>query len=811
MDKASKTVLTSEMEDEERKYSVKIDYSSTERRYFGLSKRRLALVVGAVLLILLIVILLVVLLVKTHSKKSEGGKSSAASECKSLPDPIILISLDGFRPDYLNRNLTPNINYLASNGVKAKFLLPQFPTKTFPNHYSMATGLFPAHTGIVANRFRDNTLNDSFRVGGPTFLDPKWWKGEPLWVTAIKQGLVSASYFWVGSEVPIEGILPNPMYAYNQTHPFKARVDKVLNWLDFPPQCGPVDPEKDGGKWRPSFITLYFHEPDYTAHRTGPDSVRTNAQIQIVDNMIGRLWNGLKNRSMEDKINIILVGDHGMAPKSCNRTVYTDTYNVTLDDVYSPQWYGGPFVTMDPKPGVSAEEIVSRLKCKSSHFRVFLKENLPKRLHYSENRRIGRIIAIPEDGWLLGFNSTSGIRYCNGGDHGYDNLDFNMRTLFVAHGPAFKKGAEVEHFQNTELYNMMAGILGLKPAPNDGAPGSLLHLLDPTNVDVTVPESKSDGKLMRTDICRYPTVDSQNCKNCICSHCQVNKSDVDRYDKMLDMSDEQISRLQETHLPWGVPEGGAGKGGCILTQQDFVTGYSTSLRLPLWVAYRLDGKKSSQSAKRRNCFRRDIRLTDSQASLCSHYSWSFFTRGHMAPNADFDIYDENDETVMNSFLLSNIAPQYMGFNAGIWLEAEKMVRDLSVTYSHVYVISGSIFDENADGHRDDDESITRWLKNDSNSVAIPTHYYKIIVRCDTSKKPYYKVPGCEGRLDVISFILPHLRKRPCSLFQSSSKYFLENTARVRDIELLTGIKFFSGLPPAEQARIKTISPVELWA
>ncbi|KAJ7386453.1 hypothetical protein OS493_008582 [Desmophyllum pertusum] len=674
----------------------------------------------------------------------------------------------------------------------------------------MATGLWPSHSGIVANSFKDNVLDDSFRIGGPTSLDPKWWKGEPLWVTAIKQGLVSATYFWPGSEVPIEGILPNYTYTYNRSHPFEARVDKVLSWLDLPPQSSPVDPDTDGGKRRPSFITLYFNEPDYASHRYGPYSEKTNEKIQIVDNMIGRLWKGLKDRSIEDKINIILVGDHGMAPKSCKRVVYTDTYGVTLNDVQSPQGYGGSFLAMDPRPGVSAEDIVSRLKCESPHFRVFLKENLPKRLHYSENRRIGQIIAIPQDGWLLGTNSTIGMRYCDGGTHGYDNLDVNMRTLFVAHGSSFKKGEVVEHFQNTEIYGMMAGILGLKPAPNDGTPGSLQHLLDPTSaVCITVPESESDGKLMRTDICRYPT-GMVNCAQCICPYCQVNKTDVDRYNKMLDMTDEQISRLQETHLPWGVPEGGAGQGGCILTQQDFVTGYSTSLHLPLWVAYRLDGEKSSQSDKRRNCFRRDVRLNDSHSSLCTHYSGSGFDRGHMAPKADFDTYDQNDETVMNSFLLSNVAPQYHGFNAGIWLKAENMVRNLSVTYSHVYVISGSIFDENADGHRDGDANITRWLKNDTSSVAIPTHFYKIIVRCDTNKKPYCKVPGCEGRLDVISFILPHLSKSPCSKVQSTSNYLLENTARVRDIELLTGIKFFSGLPPAEQARLKTIPPVELW-
>lgn len=524
--------------------------------------------------------------------------------------------------------------------------------------------------------------------------------------------------------------------------------------------------------------------------------------------MIGRLWNGLKQRCLDNKTNLILLSDHGMSPISCNRVVYTDKYNVTLNDIQSPQRYGGSFMSIDPKPGTSAEDIFHRLHCKNRHLRVFLKKDMPKRLHYSSNRRIGQIIAIAEDTWLIGTNSTAGARSCNGGTHGYDNLDVNMRTLFVAHGPSFKKGEIVDSFQSNELYNMMAGILGLKPAPNDGTPGSLSHLLNPVEATFEL-KSEGDGKLLRTDTCRYPKETSE-CSECICPYCKVNKTDVDRYDKMLNMSDDQIYNLTMIHLPWGVPQGGAGDGGCLLTQHDFITGYSTSLHLPLWVAYKLHGEKASQSAQRRNCFRRDIRLTDTQASHCRDYYRSGFDRGHLAPNGDFDTFDVNDETVMNSFLLSNMAPQHHGFNAGIWLYAEKIVRDLSVNFSHVYVISGSIFDENADGRRDDDRSITRWLKNDTSSVAIPTHYYKIIVRCDNDQKPFHKVPGCEGRLDVISFILPHLVKQPCSKYQSSAQYLLENTARVRDIELLTGISFFSGLPPAEQARLKTISPSRLW-
>ncbi|XP_028512948.1 ectonucleotide pyrophosphatase/phosphodiesterase family member 3 isoform X1 [Exaiptasia diaphana] len=716
--------------------------------------------------------------------------------------------MDGFKDTYIDKGFAPNIQKLAKEGVRARFLISQFPTKTFPNHYSIVTGLYPVHHGIVSNSFYDPKLKEAFGIGKPTSFDPKWWKGEPLWQAAMKNDLVTASYFFVGSEIPIEGMLPNFTFIYNQSHPFETRVDTVLSWLDLPRQGSQVDPEHDDGRRRPDFITLYFHQPDKAGHINGPESEQVKNSTRLVDRMIGRLYEGLRKRSLMDKVNVIMLSDHGMAATDCKRkqVTYLDQYGVTLNDIMTSQYYGGAFMSLNPRGSLNKSEILSRIQCKSRYLRVFAKEDLPKRLHYSSSSRIGEIVIIPQDGWLIGTNSSIDFR-CLPGNHGYDPMDASMRSMFVAHGPSFKKGLIHDPFVNTEIYNMIAGLLEIKPVTNDGTPGSLNLMLKTETPPLPL---KGDGKEFQT--CSYPgdniAAKRRQCKDCVCPYCDLGSSPdkVKHLDEKLDLSNKQILDYQQFNLPWGLPDGGAGNGGCILTQQEYITGFSTYLRVPLWVGYRLDGEKANQKIPRQNCFRRDIRLNDAQASDCNHYIRSGMDRGHMVPNADFDY---NETAALNTFILSNVAPQYHIFNTGDWAFLETYVRSLAIKFNIVYVISGAIFDKDADGMRDTDASVTSWLKDKPNTVAIPTHFYKIVVRCNVSELPFYKVPGCNGRLDVISFILPHKNEKHC-YHQSRQDYLLDNTATVRDVERLTGSVFFNRLPSLEQARLKTFYPLELW-
>jgi len=218
-------------------------------------------------------------------------------------ETLILISIDGFRPDYLEWYDAPNLSALAREGVSAPDgMLPVFPSKTFPNHYSIVTGLYPSSSGMLSNTMYDEESDSWFRMRDRSAVeDPVWWGGEPIWVTAEKQGRVSATYFWVGSEAPIQGIQPTFWYRFDGSVPGKERVDQALAWLDLPLQE------------RPTFITLYFEDVDSIGHRFGPESQEVEEAVARMDGLIGRLLVGLRERTLLDSVNLMIVSDHGMA------------------------------------------------------------------------------------------------------------------------------------------------------------------------------------------------------------------------------------------------------------------------------------------------------------------------------------------------------------------------------------------------------------------------------------------------------------------------------------------------------------------
>jgi predicted AlkP superfamily pyrophosphatase or phosphodiesterase len=205
----------------------------------------------------------------------------------NLKPTVILISFDGFRWNYFDKVSTPNLNRLSETGVKAKRLIPSFPTKTFPNHYTIVTGLFPENHGIIANKMYDPKLNATFSLGDRKSVeDSRWWGGEPIWVTAEKQGQTSAILFWPGSETEIKGIRPTYWQKYDQSLAYDKRVQQALDWLDLPVAQ------------RPTLIALYFDAPDTQGHSYGPDSPEVKNAIRKVDTTIGILLQGLKQRGI---------------------------------------------------------------------------------------------------------------------------------------------------------------------------------------------------------------------------------------------------------------------------------------------------------------------------------------------------------------------------------------------------------------------------------------------------------------------------------------------------------------------------------
>jgi predicted AlkP superfamily pyrophosphatase or phosphodiesterase len=379
-----------------------------------------------------------------------------AAEIRDLQPTVILISIDGFRYDYFEKAPTPNLHSLIARGVRARYMVPSFPTKTFPNHYTIVTGLYPAHNGIVANNMWDDGLHATFKMSDRKQVqDARWYGGEPIWVTAQKAGQKTAPMYWPGAEAAIEGIMPTYGEAWDDKHKttFEYRVNKVLSWLDLPaPQ-------------RPTFLTLYFENVDQAGHDYGPDSPQLRAAMERVDQAIGLLLQGLRARGIADQVNIVVVSDHGMAACSRRRLILLDDY-VDLSKVIVVD--GSPVLALKAKDGNNAA-LVAKLKL-VPHLTVYTPDTVPQRLHYSGNPRITPVIAVADVGWTITSHDYVAKhpdkKY--GGDHGYDNAAPEMRAIFVAAGPGFRPHRTLPGFPNVDVYPLLAHLLNVVPARNDG-------------------------------------------------------------------------------------------------------------------------------------------------------------------------------------------------------------------------------------------------------------------------------------------------------------------------------------------------------
>ena len=384
--------------------------------------------------------------VRPASEAAEGAEASSAGAAPQ----VILVSMDGFRRSYLDTDSLPALHALEREGVTAQAMIPSFPTLTFPNHYTIVTGLYPEHHGIVGNSIYDPEYHELFTMNNAASKESRWWGGQPIWVTAEKQGEHAASMFWVGSEVAIDSVRPTRWKPYDAKVTFDARVDTVLSWLDLT------------GSQRLSLITLYFDEPDHTGHEFGPDSPKTAEAAARTDSAIARLVQGLRARGKYDKVNLILVSDHGMSQLSPDREVYlddvVDTASIRITSL-------SPDLMITPRDG-DAPALLAKIK-KLPHVSAWLKADVPERLHYNEGRRITPIVAVADDGWTIAIHG--GRRGPGGGAHGYDNASASMNAVFIAHGPAFKQNVTMQSFPNVDVYDLLAKLLHLRPATNDGS------------------------------------------------------------------------------------------------------------------------------------------------------------------------------------------------------------------------------------------------------------------------------------------------------------------------------------------------------
>ncbi len=386
--------------------------------------------------------------------------AAAQKPIKDLKLTVILIALDGFRADYLDKYQPPTLNKLASEGVRAKWLIPSFPTKTFPNHYTVATGLYPDNHGIIENNMYDAMFDAEFHLDNEAVRDGRWWSGEPIWVTAERQNQRAASFFYPGTEADIMGVRPTFTREYNGKVPNELRVDTILEWLDLP------------ASKRPTMFTIYFSLIDDAGHEFSGNAVETRYDVLNIDRTVGRLVDGLKKRKIDEQANLIFFSDHGMS-------TYTRRNAIILDEMFDENlaervFYVGEFVQIFPKAG-KEDEIYQTIKSKlPPNAKIYRKSELPARFKFGKHPRIAPLLVLPDAGSIVMKRKDFDKAKKDGtldkprGAHGYDNQDESMRATFIAHGAAFKNGIIVEPFENIHIYNLMTKILGLTPAKNDG-------------------------------------------------------------------------------------------------------------------------------------------------------------------------------------------------------------------------------------------------------------------------------------------------------------------------------------------------------
>jgi len=396
-----------------------------------------------------------------------AATTSQATSAKPAPLPLLLVSIDGYRADYIGRGLSPTLSELAKTGVHATSMQPSFPSLTFPNHYTIVTGLRPDHHGIVNNTMFDPALG-RFSLGSRNAVgDGRWWnEGTPLWETAGQHGLKSATMFWPGSEADIHGRHPDYWKTYDGNVSPEQRVDQVLAWLDMP-----------AGE-RPTFLTLYFDEVDHAGHTFGPDTPQVDEALRSTDSAMAHLVQGLKQRKLLDRINMIVLADHGMAPVPAKNSVMLDkVIPLTRVDVVSL----GVLAGLNPTPGHDFSKIEAQLEKPQRHMTCWDKTRVPERFAYGSNPRVPQLLCLADVGWRITTTDAAKKRKdkFSLGEHGYDNEAPQMQALFVAHGPAFREGANVPSFPNVDVYPLMAHLLGLPPAANDGDYNAVKDMLKP--------------------------------------------------------------------------------------------------------------------------------------------------------------------------------------------------------------------------------------------------------------------------------------------------------------------------------------------
>lgn len=379
---------------------------------------------------------------------------------------LILVSIDGFRWDYMDRYPTPNMDRIADAGSRAERLVPVFPTLTFPNHYSIATGLYPAHHGLVANDFPDPARDKWYSLKNRETVEDRWfYTGEPVWVTAETQGMVAASFFFVGTEAPINGVSPSHWRSYDKIISGEERVDQILDWLT------------QAKEHRPHLYTLYFEDVDDYSHWMGPDSAENIDAIGRVDSYLGRLLSGIDKLPHAERVNIILVSDHGQAAYLEKPEAFVLDEWVEIDEATIIEGGSYLFMHFDQYELGRARSIVESVNSRWKHGRAYTAADAPGQWHVDNNPRFPDVILMPELGYAV-ISTAQKAGKISIGDHGWAPENPEMHGFFIASGPNIKPGVSPGVVNSVDVYPLMLSILGLDgPQFIDGDSSKLAGIL----------------------------------------------------------------------------------------------------------------------------------------------------------------------------------------------------------------------------------------------------------------------------------------------------------------------------------------------
>lgn len=381
---------------------------------------------------------------------------------------LVLVSIDGFNWNYLDRYPTPNLDRLIATGSKADRLIPVYPTLTFPNHYSIATGLYPARHGIVANSFPDEERDRWYFIHDRnTVEDPLFYSGEPIWVTAETQGMVSAAFYFVGTEAAIHGVSPSHWRSFDDDVPGEDRVDQVLEWMSLPRNS------------RPHLFTLYFEDVDDHSHRHGTGSDENIEAIRRVDSYIGRLLDGIEKLPYQDRVNIIVVSDHGQGSYIEDQQPFITGDHVNLDEMTVVEGGSYLFMHFDSADSQRAQDIVEKINSQWRHGKAYLPATAPGNWKVNDSSRFPDVMLIPDQGYAV-LSSIEKAGKIDAGDHGWPPESPDMHGIFIASGPDIRAGVNLGAIRNVDIYPLMTSILALTPATAlDGDPAKLADHLKP--------------------------------------------------------------------------------------------------------------------------------------------------------------------------------------------------------------------------------------------------------------------------------------------------------------------------------------------